>query len=208
MLCVYAYVFRPPPVCPQGTFLNSTEGSSSSGTCADCPVNRWCPGGDPKARRPTDNIGGAARGCNPPGGAGLVTKSRRSTRVNDCGACASVELTRSAPFEGTAQQQILAVYMARITCDASSGDTHHNSYVAVYSSCRVAAALHTLHASACSIAQSGPARTSPSCSISTTSRCCLVLYVYCMLCSCSCCSWLCATCIVGCSSSGVPCVNI
>jgi hypothetical protein len=86
-----------PTVCPQGTFLNSTEGSSSIGTCADCPVNRWCPGGDPKSRRPNDNIGGAARGCNPVGSTGLVTKSRRSTRVNDCGAC---RLAIAVPYGG------------------------------------------------------------------------------------------------------------
>jgi hypothetical protein len=85
-LCTFVRCCCLPAVCPLGTFLNSTDGSSSTGTCSDCPISRWCPGGNPKARRATDNIGGASRGCNPEGSTGLTTKGRRSTRVNDCGA--------------------------------------------------------------------------------------------------------------------------
>lgn len=81
-------------VCPQGTFLNSTDsgGSSSSGICSDCPIGRWCPGGNLKAKSANDNIGGASRGCNPTGSSGLTTKGRRSTRVNDCVASAGFVL--------------------------------------------------------------------------------------------------------------------
>jgi hypothetical protein len=70
-----------PAVCPPGTaqFLNGTTRS-----CQPCAAGSFCPGGDPKARRPTDNIGGAQVSCNINNGTGLTTKSQRSTRRADC----------------------------------------------------------------------------------------------------------------------------
>jgi hypothetical protein len=76
-----------PAVCPPGTyqFINSTSTANPKPrSCLPCPAGSFCPGGDSKARKPTDNIGGAQRSCNADNSTGLTTKSERSTRAADC----------------------------------------------------------------------------------------------------------------------------
>uniref|UniRef100_A0A383W8R7 Tyrosine-protein kinase ephrin type A/B receptor-like domain-containing protein n=1 Tax=Tetradesmus obliquus TaxID=3088 RepID=A0A383W8R7_TETOB len=87
-------------VCPPGTFLNGTAASAPlARSCVPCTVGSYCPGGNPKARTPTDNIGGAANSCNIGTSTGLTTKSARSTRRADCIAQAGYVLPATAGGE-------------------------------------------------------------------------------------------------------------
>uniref|UniRef100_A0A383VQR0 Tyrosine-protein kinase ephrin type A/B receptor-like domain-containing protein n=1 Tax=Tetradesmus obliquus TaxID=3088 RepID=A0A383VQR0_TETOB len=86
-------------VCPPGTFQNNT---ATPKTCVPCTTGSFCPGGDPKARKPTDNIGGNPMSCNANNSTGLTTKSERSTRRADCIAQAGYVLPATA---GAAAQE-------------------------------------------------------------------------------------------------------
>ncbi|WIA13344.1 hypothetical protein OEZ85_006926 [Tetradesmus obliquus] len=86
-------------VCPPGTFQNN---SATPKTCVPCTTGSFCPGGDPKARTPADNIGGNPMSCNVNNSTGLTTKSQRSTRRADCIAQAGYVLPATA---GTAAQE-------------------------------------------------------------------------------------------------------
>ncbi|WIA19769.1 hypothetical protein OEZ85_005683 [Tetradesmus obliquus] len=80
-------------VCPPGTFQNST---ATPKACVPCTTGSFCPGGDPKARKPSDNIGGLPMSCNANNSTGLTTKSERSTRRADCIARAGYVLPATA----------------------------------------------------------------------------------------------------------------
>ncbi|WIA40047.1 hypothetical protein OEZ86_013466 [Tetradesmus obliquus] len=79
-------------VCPPGTFQNTATPKA----CVPCTTGSFCPGGDPKARKPSDNIGGLPMSCNANNSTGLTTKSERSTRRADCIARAGYVLPATA----------------------------------------------------------------------------------------------------------------
>ncbi len=66
-------------VCAAGSHMMS--GANNAKNCTACATGSYCPGGSKRARLPTDEMG-TAKPC----GAGLTTKSAKSSRPEDCGA--------------------------------------------------------------------------------------------------------------------------